>query len=76
MAGLNLGMSAGFTVPAPALPPSYANTKEGGTISSRAYGIAGASSPTAGRETAALGSVAVGIVATVALTWLWWTLPH
>ena len=76
MAGLSLGASAGFSVPAPALPPSYAQDASGGeTISSRAYGIAGASAG-AGPRTAGYGSVGVGITATAFLVWLWWTLPR
>lgn len=75
MAGLNLGMSAGFAVPAPALPPSMSGTAAGATISSRAYGIAGASGGSQ-RTTAAYGSMAVSAGAAVLLAWLWWTLPR
>jgi hypothetical protein len=48
----------------------------GATISSRAYGIAGQSGYGGGRTTAAYGSMAVTAVSTVALVWLWWTLPR
>lgn len=75
MAGLNLGFNAGLFVPAPALPPSYAAQPAGATISSRAYGVADASAMS-GRNTAGLGSAAVGTAAAVLLTWVWWTLPR
>lgn len=76
MAGLSLGLNAGFSVPQPALPPSYAAEPAGATISSRAYGIAAQSGATGGSSTAGLGSAAVSTLATVALVWLWWTLPR
>jgi|GEM_PF-3478705 len=75
MAGLNLGVSAGYMGPAAALPPSYAGSAEGATISARAYGIAGASGG-AQPTLAAHGSVAISLAATAALVWLWWTLPR
>lgn len=75
MAGLSLGFNAGAFIPAPALPPSYAATDAGATISSRAYGI-GAATMGNDRQAAGLGSAAVGTLATVALLWLWWTLPR
>ncbi len=75
MAGLQLGGSLGFAVPAAALPPSYAQERSGATISSRAYGIAGESAG-GGPKTAAYGSVGVGIFATALLVWVWYTLPR
>lgn len=75
MAGLSLGGTLGFSVPAAALPPSYAQDQAGQTISSRAYGIAGASDG-GGPKTAAYGSVGTGIVATAVLLWLWYSLPR
>ena len=75
MAGLSLGATAGFTVPAAALPPSYAQESSGKAISARAYGIAGASAG-GGPRTAAYGSVGTGIVATAVLIWLWYSLPR
>jgi hypothetical protein len=68
-------MNAGFT-PQPALPPSYAGDPAGATISSRAYGIASQGTPGGGSTTAAYGSMAVTAVSTLALVWLWWTLPR
>lgn len=75
MPGLSLGMSAGYSTPAAALPPSYANESSGSTISARAYGIADNGASAAG-QTAAYGSVGVSVAATVFLVWLWWTLPR
>lgn len=75
MPGLQLGGSMGFNVPAAALPPSYAQEPGGGSISTRAYGIAGASAGSA-PSTAAYGSVGVGIAATALLVWLWYSLPR
>lgn len=75
MPGLNLGVSTGY-VPAATLPPSYSQEPGGGTISSRAYGIAGASSGSTGANTAAYGSVGVGVAATALLVWLWYSLPR
>lgn len=76
MAGLSLGASAGFAVPAAALPPSYARESGGQTISARAYGIAEASAGMAGRPVAATGSVGIGLAATALLVWLWYSLPR
>ena len=75
MAGLSLGATAGFAVPAASLPPSYARESAGSTISARAYGIAGAST-SAGRPVAATGSVGIGLAATALLVWLWYSLPR
>lgn len=75
MPGLSLGASAGFAVPAAALPPSYAHEPAGKTISARAYGIAEASAG-GGRPVAGVGSVGVGLAATGLLIWLWYSLPR
>lgn len=75
MAGLSLGASAGFAVPAASLPPSYARETSGSTISARAYGIAEASAGS-GRPVAGTGSVGVGLAATALLAWLWYSLPR
>lgn len=75
MAGLYLRAGLGTSVPAAALPPSYAQDQDGQTISARAYGIAGASG--AGQpKTAAYGSVGVGLVALGVLAWVWYSLPR
>lgn len=75
MPGLSLGASAGFAVPAAALPPSYSQEPAGSTISARAYGIAEASAG-GGRPVAGTGSVGVGLAATALLVWLWYSLPR
>lgn len=75
MPGLSLGASLGAAVPAAALPPSYAQDPSGGTISARAYGIAG-QSVSGGSRTAGYGSVGIGIAATLVLVWLWYSLPR
>lgn len=75
MPGLSLGANLGVSVPAAALPPSYAQEPSGGTISSRAYGIAGASAGS-GPKTAGRGSVASGLVGVAVLLWLWYSLPR
>lgn len=75
MAGLSLGASLGYAGPAAALPPSYAQERSGATISSRAYGIAGASTGS-GPSVAAYGSVGTGLVATALLVYLWYSLPR
>ena len=71
MAGLNLRGSLGV---AGALP-----TSSGGSIGGLAYGndvglasVGGGSSP----NTPGLGSIAVTVIATGVLAWLWWTLPR
>lgn len=75
MAGLYLRAGLGTSVPAAALPPSYAQDQDGQTISARAYGIAGASG--AGQPTtAAYGSVGLGLVGVALLAWVWFTLPR
>lgn len=76
MPGLSLGMSAGASIPAAALPPSYAQESASQTISARAYGIQSGGMPTGPGHTAAYGSVGVGVAASVFLVWLWWTLPR
>jgi len=78
MSGLSLrtGISAGgsYTPMTPAsASPSTANA---GSIAQAAYGIAGTGGQPVGPATAGLGSVAVGVVAVVALIYLWWTLPR
>lgn len=73
MAGLQLGFNAGLFTPAAALPPSMAGTAEGATISSRAYGLRDTGSS---RQTAGLGSAAVGTACAVLLVALWWALPR
>jgi hypothetical protein len=73
--GLQLGANFGVAVPAAALPPSYAQDPSGGTISSRAYGIAGASAG-GGPKTAAYGSVGAGLAGVAVLLWLWYSLPR
>lgn len=76
MPGLSLGLNMGAAVPSPALPPSYAGTAAGGTISSRAYGITSGTGATVPGTRAAYGSMAVSLGAVAFLTWLWWTLPR
>lgn len=76
MAGLSLGMSTGFVTPHAALPPSYAGSPAGQTISARAYGINGDAVTHGGPATAAYGSTAIGIAGACFLVWLWYTLPR
>lgn len=81
MAGLNLRAGAGATgyvggsgVSA-ALPPSYAASAAGATISSRAYGV-GSLGSNGGPATAALGGTLAAVIGTLVLVGLWWTLPR
>lgn len=73
MPGLNLYGNAAAGVNS-GLPPSYAASPAGQTISSRAYGV-GSAGPGAGPRTAAYGTVIAGVTGTVVLLFLWWTLP-
>lgn len=81
MAGLNLtgklGVSYGMGGSGvnAALPPSYAGSAAGATISSRAYGV-GSDGSNCGPRTAAYGTVATGIIAVGLLVYLWWSLPR
>lgn len=76
MAGLNLTGTAGVNAGvAAALPPSYAGSSAGATISARAYGV-GSDSSNAGPGTAAWGSTAVGVAGMLLLVYLWWSLPR
>lgn len=83
MAGLNLTGSAklgasyglGGSGVSAALPPSYAGSAAGATISSRAYGV-GSDASNAGPRTAAWGATAAGVVGTALLVYLWWSLPR
>jgi len=79
MPGLNLtgratvGGSAGV---AAALPPSYAASAAGATISARAYGIGSDTAGDAGAKLPAWGGISVGAIATVVLVYLWYSLPR
>lgn len=82
MAGLNLNSSfsasrgnvGGSAGVAAALPPSYAASAAGATISARAYGVG--SNNGAGPRTAALGGTIAGVAGAAVLLYLWWTLPR
>lgn len=69
--GLNIGGSYTPLTPAATTSPSARPT-----IAQQAYGVAGAGVNGVGPRTAAYGSVGMGIVAVVALTFLWWSLPR
>lgn len=73
MTGLNLNLMGTAGVQA-ALPPSYAGTSDGATLSSRAYGVG--SSTDAGPRTAAYGSVGIAIGSLILLVFVWHTLPR
>lgn len=78
MPGLNLtGKAAvmGSAGVSAALPPSYAASSSGATISARAYGV-GSDGPDAGPKTAAWGGVATGLVSMALLVYLWYSLPR
>lgn len=78
MPGLNLtgkATVAGSAGVAAALPPSYAASSSGATISARAYGV-GSDGPNAGPKTAAWGGVTTGLVAMAVLAYLWYSLPR
>ena len=78
MAGLNLTARAGVAGSAgvnAALPPSYASSAAGATISSRAYGV-GSNAGYTGPRTAAWGCVSAGVAGVVLLGWLWYSLPR
>jgi hypothetical protein len=78
MAGLNLSRYgngfAGSGVTA-ALPPSYAASSAGATISARAYGV-GSAGDNCGPRTAAYGATGIGLLGIATLVYLWWSLPR
>jgi hypothetical protein len=78
MAGLNLtGRAYGYASAgvATGLPPSYAGSNAGATISSRAYGV-GSMGPNSGPRTAAYGTTVAGVAGAMLLLYLWWSLPR
>lgn len=81
MAGLSLrsGVQVGGSYtpmsPAAAGNPSGHGMGSSKTIAERAYGISGTGGPSTS-NVAAAGSVGLGIFATVALLYLWWSLPR
>lgn len=78
MPGLNLSAKAtlGSSGVAAALPPSYAGSPAGATISARAYGVGSDGDSSGGPKTPAWGSVTVGVVSLAVLVYLWYSLPH
>lgn len=80
MAGLSLrtGVQVGASY-APMTPASGSSPAGRGmvsqTLTERAYGISGTGGPTAS-NVAAAGSVGLGVFATLALLYLWWSLPR
>lgn len=78
MPGLFLGRSVssgmGSAGVASAVPPSYAGSPAGATISARAYGVG--SSGSGGPRTAALGGCIAGVAGIAVLVYLWWSLPR
>jgi hypothetical protein len=73
MAGLSLGVggygSAGASLPTAANPPSS-------TISQAAFGIGTSQTGNSGPRTAGYGTVSLGVLGAIVLTWLWYTLPR
>lgn len=78
MAGLNLTAKAtlGPSGVSAALPPSYAGSSAGATISARAYGVGSDGGSDGGPKTPAWGAVTIGVAATALLMYLWYSLPH
>jgi hypothetical protein len=72
MPGLRLTGSAGVYA---GVPPSYAASPTGATISSRAYGV-GSAGPNAGPRTCGYGVTLAGALGTALLVYLWWSLPR
>lgn len=79
MPGLNLtgrasvGAQAGVNA---ALPPSYAASAAGATISARAYGVGSDTAGDPGPRLAAWGGISIGALATAALVFIWYSLPR
>jgi hypothetical protein len=81
MAGLNLtgrasASASGSAGVNAALPPSYAASAAGATISARAYGIGSDTAGDAGSKLPAWGGISVGGVAIALLVYLWYSLPR
>lgn len=83
MPGLNFRLSGGAGTGgfmggsgvAAALPPSYAGSSAGATISARAYGV-GSDTGTGGPATPALGATIAGLTGIALMLYLWYSLPH
>jgi hypothetical protein len=76
MAGLQLQTGARIRGSYTPLTPASASTPSGsgGTIAQQAYGVSGTGIPTNGAV--GISSVTAGIVATVLLVMLYWSLPR
>lgn len=76
MAGLTLGVGGyGALGNATGALPVAANQPSGTTIGQKAFGI-GTGQTATGPRTAGWGTMGIGIACTLALVWLWHTLPR
>ena len=71
MAGLSLMGGGGVQA---ALPPSMAAGTT--TITQQAYGVGSGADVSSGPRVAGMGTAASAFLGTLALAWVWWTLPH
>lgn len=75
--GLKIGGSYGgggsYT---PLTPASATSPSARPSIAQQAYGISGSGTGNTGPRTAVMGSVGMGVAASIALVFLWWSLPR
>lgn len=77
MAGLSLSMGPyGGAMAQGGLPAAASVSPGAPTISQKAFGVFSQQEGAIGPRTAGLGTVALGLIGTAVLVYLWWSLPR